>query len=246
MRTKSLLLAAASLAAGIATSNAQVYSQNIVGYTSIPVTSGQLTLLGTSLDYDGTGTNNTVANVFTSPLIGDTIYGFNGSSYDVINYTIVTSGHGSTATHATNWFNGLTPDPTYPINPGRGYFYSPAAGETNVEVGNVLQGSALTNAFFPPANTFGLVSSVAPISGGITAALGYNPSIGDQLLTFGGGQYTVYAYTIVTTGHGSTATHATNWYNGLTPIQPTIAVGQGFWIDPVNNTNWTENLVVNP
>jgi hypothetical protein len=246
MRTKALLTAAAALAAGIITSNAQVYSQNIVGYTSLVNPTGQLTLIANPLDLDGTGTNNTVSTVFTAPVIGDTIYAFNGSSYDTVSYTVVSSGHGSTAVHSTNWYEGVAVATTYSLNPGRGFFYSPAVNETNVIVGSVLQGTNLVNSQFPAANTYNILSSVAPEAGAIQSGLNYNPSIGDTLLVYSAGSYNTYSYTIVSSGHGSTATHATNWYNGVTPSQPSIAVGQGFWFDPATTTNWTENFVVNP
>ena len=63
MRTKTLLLAGAALAFSLATSQAQVYSQNVVGYVNINVTNAVLACMSPALDADGTGTNNNVTTV---------------------------------------------------------------------------------------------------------------------------------------------------------------------------------------
>src|ERR1700691_3524535 len=71
MRTKTLLLTAALVAAGVASSMAQsnVYSLNIVGYVNIPVTKGNLYLLENPFD---TGTGNNITNVVVQPYMGGT------------------------------------------------------------------------------------------------------------------------------------------------------------------------------
>ena len=56
---KTLLIAAAALAAGVISSQAQVYSQNIVGYVNVPVNGGY-TAVTTPLDVG----NNSVTNYF--------------------------------------------------------------------------------------------------------------------------------------------------------------------------------------
>lgn len=87
MRTKALFMAAAALAAGLLTSNAQVYSQNIVGYVSIPLTNATIQVVSPTLDFDGTGINNTVATVFgTNVAAGDVVYVFNGTGYNSLDY----------------------------------------------------------------------------------------------------------------------------------------------------------------
>ena len=45
MRTKTLLIAAAALAAGLVSSQAQVYSQNVVGYANVPAPVGNANYL---------------------------------------------------------------------------------------------------------------------------------------------------------------------------------------------------------
>src|ERR1035437_5593742 len=138
---KTLLMAAAALAAGIITSQAQVYSQNIVGYVNLLLSNGVFSLVSPALSNDTTGTNNTISSVFTTPAIGDTVYVFNGTGYDFLQYTVQGSGH--PVVYVTNWFNGLTVAANYPLNPGESVFYLPATNETVTLVGTVLTGTNL-------------------------------------------------------------------------------------------------------
>ena len=232
---KTLLIAAAALASSVISSQAQVYSQNIVGYVNIPLTAGVLQVVAPALDLDGTGTNNTVGTVFgtNNPTIGDVVYVFNGLGYDTLNFK--TAGHGSTV---ANWYLGANIDNSYPINPGESVFYAPAATETNTQVGIVMQGTNLTNAYLAAAGQISLVASIVPIGGGVTTALTYNPSIGDVIYIYNGAGYDTYNYK--TAGHGSTVG---NWYNGATIVEPQIAVGSGFWLVPATSTNWVESFV---
>jgi hypothetical protein len=241
MRTKTLLLAAAAaLAAGILSSSAQVYSANVVGYVNIPLTNNVLALVAPALDLDGTGTNNTVASLFPNPAIGDTVYSFNGVGYDGLTYKAQGSGH--PVVFVTNWFNGVSVASNYPINPGKSVFYLPAANETNTQVGTVLQGTNLANKFFPAANAINLLSSQFPVPGGLTSVLGYNPSIGDTVYIYDNGGYDGFTYKVQGTGHPVVFT--TNWFNGLTPGEPIIQVGEGFWLLPATTTNWVQSLTV--
>lgn len=241
MRTKTLLIAAVALAFGLATSQAApVYSQNVVGYVNVPLTNGVFSVVAPTLDLDGTGIHNTVATVFTTPTIGDTVYVFNGSGYDVLNYTVV--GSGRPPVYTTNWFNGSAVASSYPINPGVSVFYLPAANETATLVGNVLQSTNLVNTYFPAAGNFELLSSVAPIAGGLTSVLGYHPTIGDTVYIYDNGQYDTYNYTVV--GSGRPPVYTTNWFNGSLQSEPVIQVGQGFWMLPAASSSWVQNFIV--
>ena len=85
MRTKSILLGAALLAAGVATSMAQVsnvYSVNVVGYVNLNLTNG-LNLISNPLDAVGNGgaASNTIANVFGVVPDGTQVYKFTNSGY---------------------------------------------------------------------------------------------------------------------------------------------------------------------
>jgi hypothetical protein len=237
---KTLLIAAAALAAGVISSQAQVYSQNVVGYVNLPLTNGVLVCIAPALDADGNGTNNTIASIFPTPAIGDTVYVFNGTGYDGLNYKAVGSGH--PVVYTTNWFNGAAVAASYKINPGASVFYLPAANETATMTGTVLQGTNLVNTYFPAANSIQLLSSQVPISGGLTTVLGYKPTLGDTVYIYDNGVYDGYNYKAVGTGHP--VVYTTNWFKGALAGEPVIQVGQGFWLLPATSTNWVQNFIV--
>jgi len=236
---KTLLIAAAALTAGVITSQAQVYSQNIVGYVNIPLTSGQIQVVSPALDADGTGTNNTISTVFANGAPGDTVYVFNGAGYDTLNYLGV-----SRSIHTAGWYNGNTGllNNNYSINPGVAVFYSPGQNETNTQVGTVLQGTNLPNAYVSQtAGGISLVSSIVPIGGGVGSALGYTGVPGDVIYIFNGAGYDTYNYLGV-----SRSIHTAGWYSGATGLltEPSISVGSGFWLQTANaGTTWAQNFV---
>jgi hypothetical protein len=226
MKTKTLLIAAAALAAGVMSSQAQVYSQNIVGYVNLNLSEG-FNLVATPLDYDGTGTNSSVTNIYGASLPPSSqIYVFGGSSYTVATYAINKAGT------ATNW----TANPS--INPGLGYWVSIPSGAfggstSNITVvGTVLQGSLKNPAITGAGYT--IVGSQVPVAGGITTSLNYFPSPSDQIYAYNGTGYNVYTYAINKAGT------ATNW----APSIPSINVGQGFWLNSATGAAWTNNFTV--
>ena len=81
MRTKTSILCAVLVAAGVATSMAQTYSQNIVGYVNL-VQSPGFRIIANPLN----ATNNDVSNLFQNPPPGLAIYKFNGFGYDSANF----------------------------------------------------------------------------------------------------------------------------------------------------------------
>ena len=247
MRTKTLLLAVAAIAAGLATSSADpVYSQNVVGYVNLPMTNGVFSVVAPTLDLDGTGINNTVASLFPNPAYNDKVYVFNGAGYDVLNYTAQYTLSHPPVPYATNWLNALNAvAANYPINPGVSVFYLPATNETATIAGVVLQGTNLVNTYFPAAGNFQLLSSIFPIAGGLTSVLGYQPTYGDIVYIFDNGQYDMYTYTAQYTLSHPPVPYATNWLNALNAVQePVINVGQGFWIKPAGSSSWSQNFTV--
>jgi hypothetical protein len=219
MRTKSVILGAAILAAGVATSMAQsnVYSLNVVGYINLTIVPG-LNCVANQLDLDGTGTNNTLTNVFGAyPWAnGTTIYKF--VSGTPVPYAYSHGAFGSAA--------GVS------MNPGEGCFvYSTASSNITVTtVGQVLQGT-WTNNLTPPLT---LVSAIAPLANTVDSTgnggLGYTPASGDSLYiwdnTLVPPNYDIYTYS-----HGH-----------FSP-DPTIQPGEGFFIDS-SNTSWTNTFTV--
>jgi len=153
MRTKSILLAAALTAAGVASSMAQsnVYSLNVVGYVN--VTSGVgFSMIANPLD---AGTN-TIGNLIGNPPDGTLFYSWTGSAFNVATFAF-----------------GAWDNPNVSLAPGQGGFINTSSAFTNTFVGTVLQGN-LTNHF---GVGFTIASSQVPQSDtvdnlGLTAALG--------------------------------------------------------------------------
>jgi hypothetical protein len=228
MRTR-VLICAAAVAAGALSAVAQsnVYSLNVVGYVNLSLKDG-FNMIANQLDADGFGTNNTIKGVFGAQLPpGTTVYAWNGAGYSIEKYTKTKDGS------ATNW---STPD--YSLNPGQAAWVSIPTGSGNVTVttvGTVLQG-ALVNPNIPTAGGYTMVSSLVPLSGGLVSALGYNAGAGDQVYQWNGSGYTINKYTKSKDGT------KTNW--SLNSTEPTIAVGEGFWLQVSAGAAWSNYFKV--
>jgi opacity protein-like surface antigen len=178
MRTKSLLLAAAALAAGALSSQAQtVYSANIVGYVNTPLNVGY-SALNIPLDFTG---GNTLTNLLPNPINpstlagpydGTTVYTWNGSGYTI--FTLDSSQ--PTGVGDAQDINAV-PSPT--INPGELIYFNNNSGvnQTNTFVGTVHTDGAATgtNSIGTTTNAlplgYSFVSSKLPIGGGVSTVL---------------------------------------------------------------------------
>jgi hypothetical protein len=154
MRTKTLLLTAALVAAGVASSMAQtsnVYSLNIVGYVNQTVSSNQLYLLGNPLD-DGKG--DIITNVLPLNDTFDT-----GSAESIVFKYTPAGGLQPVETYFAGfgWFPG-----TNTVKPGEGFYLFPVTNATFTWVGSVTLAS--TNTLNPGLS---LVSSAYPASLGL-------------------------------------------------------------------------------
>lgn len=145
MRTKTLLLAAAALAAGLVSSQAQtpVYSANVVGYVNVTVPATQFTLLANPLD-NGTNTANDLLAALPNK---STIQIWNGTGF---------TSYGKSS-------SGFSGNPSIPV--GTGFFVSSSAAYTNTFVGTVMPsvGGSVTNSI--PLTSFVLVGSILPVGG---------------------------------------------------------------------------------
>jgi len=212
MRTKLAILTAAALAAGALSSQAQsnVYSLNVVGYVTVPITNG-FNIVANPLDLDGTGTNNTVVGVFSNTLPNNSqVFKFSGGGFSTI------------LTYARSTWSGNAS-----FNPGEAAFVSVPSSVNVTMVGQVLQGSE-TNAYISPTGGFSLISSVIPLSGGLTTTLGFVPGSGSQAYLF-----------------GSTAGYATYTFarGAWTPAEPQLSPGQGVFLN-TTTTSWVQNFTV--
>jgi hypothetical protein len=158
MRTKTLLLAVAALAAGIVSSEAQnVYSANVVGYINVPLPAGQQVLVANPLD-DGT---NTVTSLGSQLANKSVIQVWNGAGFT-----------------ATSKGGGVWTSPSLSIPVGTGFFIKSQTTITNTFVGNVivLSGGSGTNSL--PAGVLELVGNQIPYGGDLNDT---NVNIGPTL-----------------------------------------------------------------
>ncbi|HWC59102.1 MAG TPA: hypothetical protein VHC44_05350 [Verrucomicrobiae bacterium] len=166
MRTKTLLLSAAALAAGVLASQAQsnVFSANIVGYVTVTNQANQYVVLANPLD---NGTNDITGLLPTAPN-GATVLVFQGGALQ------------TSLKNKGNWSQNFV------VPPGVGFFYKSPSDGTNTFVGNV---AGMSNGIPAANNILELVGSPIPFSGTIsdigtnTLNLGVLPN-GSQILKF--------------------------------------------------------------
>jgi hypothetical protein len=216
MRTKTLLTAAAVIAAGLASSQAQtVYSANIVGYVSVVFkANGQYVLASNPLD-DGT---NTASSILASLPNKSQIQVWDGVS---------------SFTSASKGSAGFSPNLSIPV--GQGFFVTvPGTSDfTNTFVGNVVPapGGSSTNNF--PSGTFVLVGSALPV-GGTLNDLGTNTF---NLTATLPNKSSIQTWDVV----NQTFISASKGSAGFSP-NLNIAPGQGFFLNSNGATNWVQTL----
>jgi len=170
MRTKTLLLSAAAMVAGLISAQAQsnVYSANIVGYVSVTNAANQYALFALPLD---TGSNSLNGILPTAPT-GATALTWNGAGYTT-----------STKTPA-GW------NPNQNIAPGQGFFLRSSVSATNTFVGSVLvpNGGSTTNTL--TSGIYALVGSPIPYSDSLNGTnLNLTVGTGSTALTWNGAGY---------------------------------------------------------
>ena len=120
MRTKTLLLTAALSAAGLATSMAQVYSVNAVGYVNVSVPANSYAIVGVPLN----GTNNSLNTTMPLPAgyADTTIFRFDVATQNYLDSIVWFDGFG--------WFsvNADDPGPQGPTIPVAGGFWAQIPG----------------------------------------------------------------------------------------------------------------------
>jgi len=229
---KTLLIAAAALVAGIVTSEAQVYSANVVGYVNVTLPGNGGTVLIANPFDDGNG--NQLTNILTSALPGATlgngskVFYYSGGSLNGIN-----KGPSAWASSIS-----LPPGTGFYVQNGKAGNNSPTLTNTFVGSVIVLAGNSVTNDI--PAG-YSLQGSTIPFAGNITIAgtSGGDPNLnysgplpggslgtGSQILGVDPNTYSPFSVSKPASG---------NW--GVTVG---LAVGEGFWI---NNKGADTNLV---
>jgi hypothetical protein len=217
MKSKTLLIAAAALAAGIMTSQAQVYSQNIVGYINVTIPANENVLIANQLDYDGTGTNNTLATVFPNGVPNNsTIQAWNGTGFVGDSYST-----------STGWAVTSNPFINASIQPGVGFFFKTKNATNITFVGNVLVG---TNTLAVGSGTT-VISPAVPVAGTLDTTNSFPIANNNvvQVWNPSTSGFTGYSYSTTT---------------GWVPSDPQLTVGQSVFINVKKAATWTEILNV--
>jgi hypothetical protein len=230
---KTLLMAAAALAAGIITSQAQpVYSQNIVGYvnTTLPV---GYSLITVPLNAAASGNTVPATNVLNALQSSDAVIIWNGSGYST--YTYVAFGPGQAWLYPDGSFSDVSPN----LSIGQGFFYQNGQGapETNTFTGTVVttnQQSLVVG--------YSLVASSAPV-GGLLDSTNFSLPFqsGDAVIIWNGSGYSTYTY--FAAGPGQTWQYPNGSFSD---IAPSINAAQGFFYQNGQGAAeiWTQNLIV--
>jgi hypothetical protein len=189
------------------------HSDNIYGFDRFTAPAGD-SLIASPLSASA----NTAAGVIPNPPVGTKLYKWNEGTSQ---YEINTYGTADTGGYAWSV-------PGMSLAPGEGAILRTPTG-TAVPlsfIGNVLQGSL--NISMPALPAKSIRSSKVPQAGSLQSLLGFAPVQNDTIyrMTPGAGTYTTYTYA-----------------NGAwTPSQPTINVGESFWIYTSTARTWSRTF----
>jgi hypothetical protein len=224
MKAKTLLIAAATLAVGAITSQAQVYSQNVVGYINVQLTNG-FNLVANQLDLDGTGTNNTIGGVLGT--------NFPVNTTKVSTWDPATSGYRTVTLLASGWSSGSAgPYIKNAIQPG-GSFFVQVASPTNFTIVGTVLPNATNNTVYP--SQYQMTAYKWPVSGYLTTNLNYAPNA-----PIGTTYDTVLQWNPATQGFVTHKKLAATWQAG----SPLLGVAEGFFLIPNQSTTWTNGFTI--
>jgi hypothetical protein len=231
MRTKTLIIAVAALAAGILTSSAQTYSQNIVGYVNQVLPAGN-TLIALPVNTTNIATID-AGQALPCLQSGDSVILWNGGGYSTYGYA--NYGPGYTWLYPDGSYSDTAPQ----LKIGQGFFYSNGQGvpETNTFAGTVVlsQSTSLVAGY-------SMVSSAPPVAGALDGSAFNLPyQSGDSIILWNGGGFSTYGY--ANYGPGYTWLYPDGSYSDTAP---SVSVGQGIFYSNGQGSpeTWTQNLVV--
>lgn len=239
MRTKSFLAAAALIAAGALTSQAQsnVYSLNVVGYVNLTVKPGYNLLAAQLKNSTGsTAINATLTNV-TGLAEGSTFFKWNAGAQDFTEAAVFIA----TPPDGPAWYFSDFSGPTTDVAArGESFFVFNAGGTdaTITLVGEVPQGSDSVSV----PNNYGFLADTVPAVQEVITN-GFPVADGSTLTTFNPltQDYTEALVGIATPPDGPA------WYlsDFSAQVQFAPAVGQGFLYNtPAGAATWTRNFTV--
>lgn len=237
MRTKTMLVTAA-LSVVAATSWAQVYSVNAVGYVNVTLRSSPSASLGTIVANPLNGTNNDLNTTMTLPdaYDGSTIFRFDPATQNYKDPIIFIGGGGWAA---------VNPSDTV-IDPGEAFWIYPQGPDPlNVTfVGEVPQGTLVNP--LPAANKLSMRSSIVPQAArlgweGNAGTLEFAAEDGDTLFIFNPATQAYLDPYIFVEGGG--------WAGPEVDINgPLIGVATGFFLQKgpaAAKTSWSRTFTVN-
>jgi hypothetical protein len=247
MRTKTLLIAAAALVAGVISSNAQIYSVNDAGTVSIVAPGGGTYLLAIPFNI---GVSNGANEIWPlTPTLQPTLPDYSSILIwdpNTLSYTTYISDSTSGSLWDDSTYAPLSGAPTLPV--GEGFFLLPSSDVTLSFVGQVAVDNGTSNKVLLASGGTYLVGSAVPYGGAITNG---NNSTGGVNLDINGGlpdysslltwdpnglSYTTYI---------SDSTSGSLWDDSTyAPLAtpPTMSVGQGVFLLPSDDFNWTVGL----
>ena len=218
-----------ALAAGLVTSQAQVYSLNVVGYINITLKPGY-NLIANQL----VNGSNGLAQVFPSNVPDGAL---------LYKWSFATQGFSQADSYLPNdfggWVNGAFQPSTTTVSPGEGFFLlNPTGSDVVITLtGQVTTGNNLSTTISGPG--YGFYSSIVP-DGSSFSANGFPAT--------GAGQDNMTYYTFANGGYQSALTYLFSdfggWVDsGFGSSVPAPAVGSGFLINnPAGNLTWTRNF----
>ena len=186
---KTLLIAAAALAASVISSQAQVYSQNIVGYVNTPTPAGYVSI-NNPLDNGGGNSATNLFDVTSGANDGSVLLLWSGTKF--VSY-VFASGSPTYFTDGSGTHNLAAPT----LSPGQGFYFNnlndPIVGGGSISnitfVGTVHVDAAATGTQTVGSTTniisgtaqYVYLSSKLPIAGGVSSVLGItNDAAGDM------------------------------------------------------------------
>jgi len=267
---KTLLAAAATLAVGTLASQAQVYSQNIVGYVNVTVPATGYALVANQL-INGSDSNQTNNNIQTALSSGGyvsdssgsgnctTLSIWNGGGFTAYQYFSAADAAANSIGTQAGWY-----DDTYTycsVANGNAVYLNQVQGafiynnvSTNIVVtliGTVPQGTNVVT--FAPG--YSLVSVAAPLSEDINSAgfVGSSDSSGSgdctTLSVWNGAGFTAYQYFSAADAAANSIGTLAGWYDDTYTYQVVAPpVGQAFFVyQPTDKgtINWTNSFSVN-
>jgi len=117
---------------------------------------------------------------------------------------------------------------TMTLAPGEGVFMSVPAPATITFVGEVMQGTLVN----PVVAGLDIYSSMVPQEGTLSTDLGFTAGIGDTVNQWN--------------GPGAATPYTQSQFLGVwLPTEPTIGVGEAFWLSSQSTKDWTREFNVN-